>query len=332
MCTRFIYQGENENIITARSMDWKFEMSAALWIFPRGAKRDGRAGKNSLKWVSKYGSVGVSSMGVTISDGVNEKGLVANILWLVESSYTKLEEKDKPLALSLWAQYILDNFKTVEEMVEELTANPLAVVTANVPGQNRSANVHLAISDKTGDSAIIEYIDGKQVIYHSKKYQVMTNSPIYSKQLAINEYWENIGGLNMVPGGNRSSDRFVRASFYVNTIPQNLTGYEAVGTVLSVLRSVSVPLGFTTDESPEISSTRWRTLFDHKHNLYFFDSVLSPNVIWTDLNKIDFSSETGKIKRIHLGEKQMSVFNGEVNDIYEESEPLKFLEVIVENK
>ena len=41
-----------------------------------------------------------------------------------------------------------------------------------------------------------------------KEYQVMTNSPKYSSQLAINDYWKEIGGLQMLPGTNRSSDRF----------------------------------------------------------------------------------------------------------------------------
>jgi choloylglycine hydrolase len=53
-----------------------------------------------------------------------------------------------------------------------------------VPGQDRLATLHLSMSDKTGDSAIVEYIDGQQVIHHSRDYQVMT-SPIFEKQLAV---------------------------------------------------------------------------------------------------------------------------------------------------
>ncbi|PRC62168.1 choloylglycine hydrolase, partial [Mycobacterium sp. ITM-2017-0098] len=74
------------------------------------------------------------------------------------------------------------------------TATPLHVVTIEVPGQNRLATLHLALSDAGGDSAIVEYIDGRQVIHHGREYQVMTNSPIFDKQLAITEYWNQIGG------------------------------------------------------------------------------------------------------------------------------------------
>lgn len=48
----------------------------------------------------------------------------------------------------------------------------------------------------------------------------MTNSPIFDQQLALNDYWKNIGGTTFLPGTNRAADRFVRASFYINAIPK----------------------------------------------------------------------------------------------------------------
>ena len=100
----------------------------------------------------------------------------------------------------------IDRALRVAEAVADLTANPLTVLTAEVPGETRLATLHLSMSDKTGDSAIVEYIGGKQVIHHSRDYQVMTNSPIFEKQLAINEYWNEIGGVVMLPGTNRAAD------------------------------------------------------------------------------------------------------------------------------
>ncbi len=48
----------------------------------------------------------------------------------------------------------------------------------------------------------------------------MTNSPTYNKQLALSEYWKSIGGLSFLPGTNRAADRFARASFYINALPE----------------------------------------------------------------------------------------------------------------
>lgn len=200
---------------------------------------------------------------VSTTDGMNEKGLVANLLWLVESQYPKKDKKKPTIAISLWAQYILDNFGTVSEAVDALNKKPFVVVTDNVPGQKRLATLHLSISDSSGDSAIVEYIDGKQVIHHGKQYQVMTNSPTFDKQLALAEYWKSIGGTVMLPGTNRSADRFARAAFYVNAIPKSKDPVVALASEFSVIRNVSVPYGISTPGEPNISSTRWRTVVDH---------------------------------------------------------------------
>lgn len=324
-CTRIVYLGDDQQVITARTMDWKYEIGTNLWIFPRGMTRDGGVGDQSLTWTSKYGSVIASGYDISTTDGVNEKGLVANLLWLAESEYPTNADPKNSLSVSIWAQYMLDNFATVDEAVTYLEKNPIAVLTDNVPDQDRLATLHLSLSDASGDSAIIEYINGEQVIHHSRNYQVMTNSPTYDKQLAIEGYWKDVGGLTFLPGTNRAADRFARASFYIDSIPKKMDPNTAVASVFSVIRNVSVPFGLTTEDSPEISSTRWRTLYDHKRKLYFFESALTPNIFWTDLNKIDFSAEIGKVRELALGSEQRNIFSGDATALYKEKPPFEFL-------
>lgn len=323
-CTRFVYSGADNQVITARSMDWKVDVGTNLWIFPRGMERSGAAGPNSVEWTSKYGSVVATGYDVSTTDGMNEAGLVANILWLAESEYPEYDGKEQGLSIAAWAQYVLDNFETVKDAVENLSKQSFIVVTDHVPGENRLATLHLSISDASGDSAIIEYIDGKQVIHHGAEYQVMTNSPIFEKQLALNEYWKNIGGTVMLPGTNRAADRFARAHFYVNAIPKTDDPKETIASVFSVIRNASVPFGITTPEEPNISSTRWRTVSDHKRKLYFFESALTPNVFWVDLNEIDFSEEGGAVKKLDLGRNQQNIFSGVVNEYFTAAQPFKF--------
>lgn len=324
-CTRFVYLGANDQVITGRSMDWKTDVGTNLWVFPRGMKRSGEVGPNSIQWTSKHGSVIASGYDISTTDGMNEAGLVANVLWLVESSYPKYDGKGPGLSIAAWAQYVLDNFATVQEAVDALAKTPFTIVTANVPGESRLATLHLSLSDASGDSAIVEYIDGKQVIHHSRAYQVMTNSPTFEQQLALNEYWKQIGGTVMLPGTNRASDRFARASFYVNAIPKTETPIEAIASVFSVIRNVSVPFGITTPDQPNISSTRWRTVSDHKRKLYFFESVLTPNIFWVDLTKLDFSEKAGKVMKLDLGPNQVHIYSGMANDQFKETAPFKFL-------
>jgi len=322
MCTRLVYLGPNGNIITGRSMDWKVDLATDLWAFPRGMRRSGQAGANSIQWTSHYASVTASAYNVCTTDGLNEAGLSANLLWLAESEYPAYDGSRPGLSVAAWAQYVLDNFGTVAEAVAALTTEPFAVVTDGVPGEDRLATLHLSISDATGDSAIVEYIGGKQVIHHHRDYQVMTNSPIFDQQLAINAYWEQLGGTVMLPGTNRAADRFARASFYVNAIPKVDDPIVALASVLSVVRNVSVPFGISTPDEPNISSTRWRTVSHHTRRLYLFESALTPNVFWVDLAKLDLAEGADARKLDLTGNTTLA---GESSAHFVAAEPFTFL-------
>lgn len=323
-CTRLVYLGDNQQVMTARSMDWTKDMQTNLWVFPQGMHREGAAGPLSLVWTSKYGSVIASGYDISTTDGINEVGLSANLLWLAESEYPEPDRGKPGLSIAAWAQYVLDNFKTVAEAVESLEAKPLHIVSKPEEGETRLTTLHLSISDATGDSAIIEYIGGKQVIHHSRKYQVMTNSPVFEKQLEMNAYWQTINGMEELPGTNRSPDRFARASFYVNSLPKDQDARFTLASVFSVIRNVSVPFGFTTPEQSLISSTRWHTVADHKQKQYFFESAVTPNTFWVDLKKLDFSKATGKVRKLDLGPHQTTIYSGEVSARFVESAPFKF--------
>lgn len=327
-CTRAVYLGPEDTIITGRSMDWFNDLGTNLWAFPRGIKRDGAAGAKSIHWTSKYGSVVAAGYDTATADGMNEKGLVANLLYLTESEYVTPTKDDRrrPLSISAWTQYLLDNYATVAEAVEDLRKEPFYVVTTMTP-DGKPGQLHLAISDTTGDSAIFQYVGGKLNIHHSREYQVMTNSPVFDQQLALNSYWEQIGGLTMLPGTNRSADRFVRATFYLGAIPQTADITTAVASVFSVMRNVSVPLGITTPGQPNISSTVWRTVSDQKNKRYFFESTTRPNVFWVNLADLDFGK--GKpTKKLTLTDG--TIFAGNVADKFQSAKPFKFLEAKLE--
>ena len=133
MCTRVVYSGKNGMVATGRSMDWKTEMHSNLWVFPKGMERNGETGTNSLKWTSKYGSVVTSAFEIASTDGMNEKGLVANLLWLPEAEYPIRDQSKPGLAITAWVQYMLDNFATVGEAVAAIDENTFQVVSDMMP-------------------------------------------------------------------------------------------------------------------------------------------------------------------------------------------------------
>ena len=331
MCTRVTYLGPEETVITARSMDWYSSIDTHLWVYPRGLARNGAAGKNSVVWTSKLGSVTAAGFDAATTDGMNEAGLVANLLYLAESDYGAPDMTDpRPrMSISAWCQYVLDTFATVAEAVAALRPEPFKVLPVDTP-DGHAGTVHLAISDPSGDSAIFEYIDGKLVIHHGREYQVMTNSPVYDQQLALNAYWEQIGGTIMLPGTNRAADRFVRASFYVKAIPQTADTNLALASAFGVIRNCSVPLGISTPGQPNISSTLWRTVSDLKNRVYFFESAQSPFLLWVRLADLDFSPGAPVLK-LTLTEESAAVADGEfvsgnVAARFAPAEPFAFLE------
>ncbi len=305
-------------------MDWKGDIPANLWVFPRGIEREGLAGNNSVKWKSKYGRVITSSWNIASSDGMKEKGLVGNLLWLVESTYPEFKKNSgqKGLAISLWLQYALDNFATVAEAVNALGKEEFAVASSHIPGTEIFATIHLSLSDASGDNAILEYINGKLVIHHGMEFTTMTNSPTFDEQLAINSYWKGIPGTIMLPGTNRAADRFVRASYYVNATPKTDKTRIALASAFSVIRNCSVPYGISSPTEPNISSTQWRTVSDHKNLVYYFENVLSPNVVWVEFSKLNFS-ENAPVKMLSLENNEN--FSGECSMNFKNTKPFQFV-------
>ena len=341
-CTRVVYLGKNGMVVTGRTMDWKEDIMSNIYVFPRGIQRTGynkgktvnwtsqygsgieRAGAdkgNTIHWKSKYGSVITAGYDIGTSDGMNEKGLVANLLYLAESDYYRPNDTRPVMGISIWTQYVLDNFATVDEAVKELSKETFRIDAPDMPNGAKST-LHLAISDASGNSAIFEYIKGKLIIHEGKEYQVMTNSPSYEQQITLNNYWKQIGGLVMLPGTNRAVDRFVRASFYINVIPQTDNQREAVAGVFSVIRNVSVPLGISVPAQPNISSTRWRTVADQKNKVYFFESTMTPNIFWINMKDLDFSAGA-PIKKLNLANGETYAGNAAKNMV--DSPSFKFL-------
>jgi len=322
-CSRAVYFGEDGQTVTGRTMDWFVtDMDTNMWLNPRGLERNSNTA-NPLVWCSKYGSVVTTVYEGASADGMNEAGLVANMLYLAESEYPPEVEGDaRPtLPITAWVQYVLDNYATTAEAVEALRREDFRMVTVAAP-TGEAGTVHLSISDATGDSAIFQYIGGELVIYHSREYQVMTNSPTYDQQLALAAYWKNIGGSVMLPGTNRASDRFARMSYYINEATQTGDPRRAVATVFSVMRNVSVPIGIKIPGQPNIADTLWLTVSDQKNRIYYYQDTNSPSIIWTKLGDLDFSEGSGPRKLQLDGNPDLA---GDQTANYQPTELFKFM-------
>ena len=322
MCTRVLCETAYGYVV-GRNADWNDPtVEGALWFFPRGLQRDGGAGDDPVTWTSKYGSVSLGMYGNVAADGMNEEGLVCNLLFLAEADFGDPAQSSRPtISIGAWLQYVLDNFRTVAEAVEVLGADPFTVI-AGMFGNGRPVSVHFSASDATGDSAIFEYLDGELVIHHGHEFTVMTNSPTYDEQLALNAYWDLIGGEHMLPGTISAADRFVRASYFLKMSPKSDTPREAIASIASQMRAVSTPLGKWSADAPNISETMYRMYADSATKRYYFDNAWDPSLCWVDLTQVDLSEGAQPSKLVVSGPTDLA---GDVSAEFTPAEPYAFL-------
>lgn len=318
-CTRIVYQSGENKTFTARTMDWQGNMKTNLWIFPRGIQRDGASGEGSVKWVSKYGSVISSAYDFATADGLNEKGLSVNLLWLSASKFPDRDAASKTMSLAIFPQYLLDTYATVSEAVTALNRREFIVLTGILPGDKNPAGIHLSLSDSSGDNAIIEFISGKMVIHHDKGYTVLTNDPVFEEHLAsMSSFLAK--DRKTVPGTYSSGDRFIRASYYTGRLPKVKDKHAALAAVFAMIRGISVPRN-KSNNTPTI----WRTVMDHDGLVYHFESGENPyNMFWVDLKEVDFS-ENAPVMMLKIADGK--TYSGNATASFAASKPFAFFEV-----
>ena len=301
-CSRVFWITENHGVLAARSMDWGHSFEDVLFINPRGREMTGGEVGNSLDWTSKYGNVVASiypfakTKGFVIedgaTDGINEAGLAAHILYLETTQYT--EPNDTPgLSYFRWVRYLLDNFATVAEAVDGMQNVRIEGVALGT----EVIGTHIAVEDVTGDSAIFEILDGELVVHHGREYNVMTNDPPYDWQVTNLAQYQNFGGMREVPGGIEGADRFVRLAHYEKFLPEPDSAEQAAGYLLSAIRSVAVPFGAPyLGRGGELATypTWWLSVSDLETRRYYFNWTKSANIVWVNLDEIDFSEGSGK--------------------------------------
>lgn len=293
-CTRILWNDNGYAVMTGRTMDWPESTQPILTVFPRGMERDGgKAGpqtavaENPARWTSKYGSIVTTTYGIGSSDGFNEKGLGIHLLYLNATDFGPRDATKPGLQAGLWGQYVLDNAATVEEALKLLEQVQVVMVSAH----GNDANVHLALEDATGDSAIIEYIDGKPVVHHGRDFVVMTNDPTYDQQLAIlkeRDFSKPASDMPL-PGNVNPVDRFARATYYLNLLPKPTNEREAAAGILAIARNVSVPFG-APYKGFGIYNTEYRTAMNLTDRRYYFELTNSPSVIWADLGAMNLDA------------------------------------------
>lgn len=318
MCTRVLWADNGQGVLVARNMDWVIDMGTNLWVMPRGASRDGMPGDdNPLTWTAEHGSVVATAYDAATTDGVNEPGLAAHLLWLAETDFGDRDPRLPAVSASRWGQYLLDRCATVAEAVAVMEREPFQVRPSYDQYADKTSTVHLALDDATGDSAVIEYVDGEPRIHHNRAHTVMTNSPPFDEQLRHLRRYQGFGGTEPLPGTTEAADRFVRAAYYLKRLPKPDSPAWAHAALLSVSRNAAQPFGTPDPSRPNVSMTIWRTLADLTRRVYAFESSFRPDIVWTALADLDFS----RTAKLDLSQPDLV---GDVTARYRPAEPFTF--------
>jgi choloylglycine hydrolase len=321
-CSRVLWASPDGQVLVGRTQDWTEKAGHAFRVFPRGIERVGAVNVNPRKWTSKYGSLVLTAYDAATHEGVNEEGLSGHILYLAEeAAFGERDPAMEAISVMEWLQYYLDNFATVEEAVAATEAIDFQIVPLILPNGFPTL-VHMSLSDRSGDSAVIEYRDGKPRIFHDRRYTVMTNEPAYDVQIENLKKYKTFGGDLPLPGDRTPTDRFVRAAYYVNGLQAPADRTEAAAFVFSVIRNISVPFGLGDPDRPNIASTIFRSVQDLTGERYYFESTFAPNVVWVNWGLIDFTAG-GPQMELKV-EKKIFDLNGDVTGLFEPVPPLVF--------
>ena len=200
-CSSFCLSKDG-SVLFGKNYDWHVDAGYVI-ANKRTVEKVAIAESNPATWVSKYGSVTFNQFGREMpSGGMNEKGLVVELMWLSETSYPA--QDDRPAIGNLqWIQYQLDNSATVEEVIARDADIRIA--------PRADADVHYLICDATGACAAIESLHGKMVAHTGSDMpaKVLTNDT-YEKSVAFLKKIRGYGGMLPMPNDGSSHGRFVR--------------------------------------------------------------------------------------------------------------------------
>ena len=289
MCTRVLWNTDALAVLTGRTMDWPESTQPMIVAFPAGRDRNGihPAGlvedPNPLQWTSRHASLVTSLYGMGTIDGLNDAGLAGHGLYLSATNFGSRNTAKPAVHAGLWLQYLLDQAATVAEALELMSGIDVLMVKAH----GHDATLHLALEDRSGDSAIIEFVDGQPVIHHGRQFTLMTNDPTYDEQLKLlsQQDFSHPSCDMTLPGNVNPIDRFQRAAYYSALLPKPSSERQAVAAVMAIMRNVSVPFGAPYGDFG-VYNTEYRTVTDLTNNMYFFELTSSPNVIWVDMTKL----------------------------------------------
>ncbi len=318
-CTAVNLVAADKTVIAGRTMEWAFDMQWTLKSLPKGTELTLTAppalGLPANKVTTKYALAGISAEVITggaILEGQNQAGLGMSGNFLPGfTEYQAVTKADTSyvsvLGFGAWA---LGMHASVAEIRAALP-NIKVWADSSLPSGPTPPTIHLVFTDRSGDSAVVEYVGG-QLRIHDNAAAVLTNAPTYDWHLLNLRNYLNVGpqtllsrrigavnvtalgqggGAMGLPGDFSPPSRFVRAAFMQHYTTPPKTGAEAAAAMIHILNTVDLPIGVAESDAGGgniISDyTQWVAIKDLTHNrLSIADYAHRQTFVTIDLDRV----------------------------------------------
>jgi choloylglycine hydrolase len=319
-CTAVNMVAKDGSVVAGRTMEWAFDMKWQLTANPRGtpislsAPASLKLPATSLS--SKYAFVaiapGVLAGPPAYLEGQNEAGLAisGNFLPGFTEYQTVTPQNKNYVSILNLGGFVLGMFGTVKELRSELPKYKVWFDPSEVKGLPTPPWLHLVLTDRSGDSIVVEFVKGQMMI-HDNLAGVLTNAPTYDWHLnnvrnylsltstataAVTVNNINVtelgqgGGLMGLPADYTPPSRFVRATYLKHFTYKPNNSSEAMQAADHILNNVDIPNGVArSSDGKQVFSdyTQWVNLKDLKNNRMKIANYSNrTNFIEIDLNQV----------------------------------------------
>jgi choloylglycine hydrolase len=328
-CTGIVLTATDGAVVRARTLEFGEDPQSQLIFIPRGQKMTatGPSGEGAgIAWTSKYAAAGTNAFGKSIVlDGLNEKGLGGGLFYFPGyAGYQDVAPDEAGRSMGSWEllTWVLGNFATVAEVKAELPG--IKVSKAPLQGFDGSPPLHMILTDASGASLVVEYVDGALNLYDNP-LGVLTNSPGFDWHTTNLRNFVNLSALNVpklalgdikidqtgqgsgllgLPGDFTPPSRFVRAVAFSQAAAPTADGAAATKLAFHILDNFDLPPG-TVRSGPgpkDFEVTFWTGAADLKNLRYSVTTFDNRQVRMFDLAAADL--DAGKIVTLPLDQPE----------------------------
>lgn len=244
----------------------------------------------TIRWVSQFGSITFNQYGKEFpTGGMNEKGLVVELMWLDETIYPPADNRPA-IGVLQWIQYQLDNCSSIEQVIA--TDQKLRIsATGTTP-------LHYLVADANGNAATIEFLNGKMVVHKGNNLSlpVLTNT-IYDESV---KYYKNSSAA-----GNNSLERFGKACSMIQQLNTGNNKKPVIDYAFDILGEVA-----------QGDFTKWSIVYDITNKTIQFKTNRFKQIKTLSFAAFDFTcNATAKVWNMNQSG------NGDINRLFENFTP-----------